>query len=341
VGGLRRVLPRVRQAVEDRAGGGDREGGEGCQTHILAMGSWPIPWNCDTRQNWQFFWGVSANRVGQLCGQRCLPMMSYPRKKNSMQSAPYHTEQIQSALSILHRRLGDALLGVYLHGSAVSGGLQPESDIDLLAVTESKLTANQRNGLWMDLLRFPGRHPAVPGGARCLEVMVFRQSDLANGDYLARVEFVYGEWLREGFEAGERSMPERDPEYSLVIAQAHQEAFPLFGPPREALLPEISADHVKQAMRDVLPDLLDGLPGDERNVLLTLARMWHTACTGKFVTKDAAAEWAIPLLSSSDAMALDHARRAYLGEVTDDWNIQGEAARELARRISENVTNSL
>ena len=258
-----------------------------------------------------------------------------------MQVALQQTEQIQSALLILHRRLGDALLGVYLHGSAVSGGLKPQSDIDLLAVVQSKLTDGQRSGLLLDLLRLSGRHPAVLEGNRCLEVMVFCQAELSRGDYPARAEFVYGEWLREAFEAGETPMPDRNPENSLVIAQAHQEAIPLFGPPRSELLTHVSKEHVNQAMRDSLPDLLDGLHGDERNVLLTLARMWHTASTGRFTTKDAAAEWAIPRLSGSDAIALDHARRAYLGEVTDDWNSQGDAVRELAVRMSENVTNSI
>lgn len=258
-----------------------------------------------------------------------------------MQVAALQTQQIQSAMLILQRRLGDALLGVYLHGSAVSGGLQPQSDIDLLAVVQSDLTMSQRNGLLLDLMHLSGRHPAVPGGDRCLEVIVFRQVDLDRGDYPARAEFVYGEWLREAFEAGEVPMPERNPEYTLVLAQAHQEAIPLFGPPKSELLMDVSIEHANQAMRDSLQDLLDGLHGDERNVLLTLARMWHTASTGKFVTKDAAAEWAIRRLSGSDAMALDHARRAYLGEVTDDWSNQGSAVRELAGRMRESVTNSV
>jgi len=258
-----------------------------------------------------------------------------------MQTAPHQNEQIQSVLVALHRILGDALLGVYLHGSAVSGGLQRQSDIDLLAVVESELTESQRNALLMALLRLSGRHPAVPASLRCLDVMVFCRSDLARGNYPARAEFVYGEWLRDAFEAGESPMPERDPEYSLVIAQAHQEAIPLLGPPRDELLTEVSLEHVRQAMRDALPDLLDGLHGDERNVLLTLARMWHTASTGKFITKDAAAKWAIPRLSVPNAMALDYARRAYLGEVADDWSSQGDAAQQLAGHMSEYVTSSL
>ncbi|MCI0582291.1 MAG: nucleotidyltransferase domain-containing protein, partial [Chloroflexi bacterium] len=36
---------------------------------------------------------------------------------------------------ILREVIGDAVLGVYLHGSAVMGGLRPTSDVDVLAVT--------------------------------------------------------------------------------------------------------------------------------------------------------------------------------------------------------------
>ncbi|MCE8439085.1 aminoglycoside adenylyltransferase family protein [Rhodovulum sulfidophilum] len=258
-----------------------------------------------------------------------------------MQTAPHQNEQIGSALGILRRRLGDALLAVYLHGSAVSGGLRPQSDIDLLAVVGSGLTESQRNGLFTELLCLSGRHPAVPGGPRCLEVLVFCRSELARGDYPARAEFVYGEWLREAFEAGESPVPERDPEYSLVLAQAWQEAIALCGPPGNELLPEVPPEHVRQAMRDALPELLDGSHGDARNVLLTLARMWYTARTGKFVTKDAAATWAIARLSGPDAMTLDHARGAYLGELAEDWQSRAGAARQVAGRMAEYVSRSL
>lgn len=258
-----------------------------------------------------------------------------------MQTALNQTEQIQAALEILHRTLGDALIGAYLHGSAVTGGLQLQSDIDLLAVVESELTESQRSDLLTGLLCLSGRHPAAPEGPRCLEVVIFCRSDLARGDYPARAEFVYGEWLRDSFEAGEKPMPERNPEYSLVVAQAYQESVPLLGPPRNELLTEVSLEYVRQAMRDGLPDLLNGLRGDERNVLLTLARMWHTANTGKFVTKDTAASWAIPRLSGQYATTLDYARRAYIGEITDDWSSQSDAAQKLADHMSEQVTHSL
>lgn len=249
--------------------------------------------------------------------------------------------QIRAATAALQSVLGDALLAVYLHGSAVSGGLQPQSDIDLLAIVDRALSDDQRNDLTKTLLRISARHPAVPGGPRCLEVMVFVLSDLSENGLPASAAFIYGEWLRDQFEAGGMPMPTRDPEYTLVLAQARQEAVSLIGQCASELLPEISLKHLRQAMADALPALLHALRGDERNVLLTLARMWRTASTGEFVTKDAAAAWAIPQIPDQDAATLDYARRAYLGEIIDEWRTRCNDTRRLAEHLRERVAEVL
>lgn len=251
------------------------------------------------------------------------------------------TDQIRAITAILKSVLGDALVALYLHGSAVSGKLRPQSDIDLLAVIDRDITNDQRNELLTELMQISGRHPAAPGGPRCIEVIAFRLSDLSENSFPMRAEFIYGEWLRDAFEAGETPMPTRDPEYTLVLAQARQETIPLIGQCASELLPEISLEHVRHAMRDALPALLHGLLGDERNVLLTLARMWRTAKTGEFVAKDVAAGWAIPQMSDQDATILDYARRAYLGEIIDEWGSRRTDAKILAEHLRERVIELL
>ncbi|MBL3563486.1 DUF4111 domain-containing protein [Rhodovulum sulfidophilum] len=69
--------------------------------------------------------------------------------------------------------------------------------------------------------------------------------------------------------------------------------------------------------------------------------LWHTARTGKFFTKDTAATWAMRRLPDPDAMTLDHARGAYLGELAEDWQSRAGAARQVAGRMAEYVTRSL
>lgn len=258
-----------------------------------------------------------------------------------MEPAHPRDEQIEAAVAALRGALGDDLLAVHLHGSAAARRLRPQSDIDLMAVVTCGLSDDRRGALLAALLRLSGRHPAVPEGSRCLDVIVFRKADLADAGFPARAEFTYGEWLRDAFEAGARSVPTRDPEHTLVLAQARQEAVPLFGPPAPELVPEIPSEQVRRAMAEALPALMDGLPGDERNVLLTLARMWHTARLGAFVPKDEAAAWALPRLREQDAQMLDHARRAYLGEIIDDWGGRDEAVRCLAAHLRRRVTEAL
>ncbi|MDM7853300.1 hypothetical protein QUF18_20350 [Pseudochrobactrum kiredjianiae] len=44
------------------------------------------------------------------------------------------------------------------------------------------------------------------------------QWQVTTNEFPARAEFVYGEWLRDSFEAGEVPLPNNDPEYTLVLA---------------------------------------------------------------------------------------------------------------------------
>ncbi|WP_176073262.1 aminoglycoside nucleotidyltransferase ANT(9)-Ic [Brucella intermedia] len=246
-------------------------------------------------------------------------------------------EEAAKALIVLQECLGSSLQAVYLHGSAVNGGLRPNSDVDLLAVCDRN-PAPEISALLVDrLMQISGRHPVAPGMPRCLEVMLFLRQDLAASRYPARCAFIYGEWLRDEFEAGIVPQAHTDPEYTLVLAQAGQEAISLVGPAREHLLPSVPHGDVRQAIADSLPALIGNLAGDERNVLLTLARMWYTLETGTFVPKDAAAEWALPLVSSETAAALALAQAAYRGAAVDDWQshplLAGQAADELAHQV--------
>lgn len=251
--------------------------------------------------------------------------------------APPEAAQAEAAVAALQATLGDTLRAVYLHGSAAAGALRPQSDLDLLAVLGRPMTDAERHSLLVALLRLSARHPIPPGGPRCLELLAFTLSDLAS-PVPDRADFVYGEWLRTGFEAGTAPLPERNPEYTLLLAQARREGRPLVGPPAADLLPAVPPQAVRAAMRDALPALLAWLQGDERNVLLTLARMWRTAATGDFVSKDAAAAWALPRLDTPDAPLLDLARRAYLGAAADDWTARRPEARRLALHLGDRVT---
>src|SRR5690606_12842746 len=138
--------------------------------------------------------------------------------------------EANKALSIVQKRLAKSLVAVYLHGSAVAGELRPRSDVDLLVVIDQPMTPEVRRCLASELMEVSGRYPFDPDGRRPLEVIVFLRPDIAEPPYPARCEFIYGEWLRHEYEAGESSEPVCDPELTLVLAQSRQEAKPLVGP---------------------------------------------------------------------------------------------------------------
>jgi streptomycin 3"-adenylyltransferase len=67
-------------------------------------------------------------------------------------------------------------------------------------------------------------------------------------------------------------------------------------------------------------DLLRKLESDTRNALLTLARIWTSVETGRILSKDAAATWALARLPGQHRPVLERARAIYLGEEDERWD---------------------
>ncbi|PHM61787.1 aminoglycoside adenylyltransferase family protein [Xenorhabdus ishibashii] len=249
--------------------------------------------------------------------------------------------EVNKVLLIVQKRLAKSLVAVYLHGSAVVGGLRPRSDVDLLVVIDQPMTSEVRKCLAADLMMISGRYPSDPDGRRPVELIVLLHADLAASLYPARSEFIYGEWLRHEYEAGEIPKPVCDPELTLVLAQSRQEAIPLVGPNASSLLPAIPRSDIYRAIKDVLPALIETLQGDERNVLLTLARMWRTLVTGEFVSKDVAADWAAARLPAIQAAVLTDAREAYLRGCEEDWRNRQQELRLTVSLLHDCVLTNL
>ncbi len=219
--------------------------------------------------------------------------------------------------------LGDGLAGLYLYGSAVAGGLRQDSDIDLFAVVDRSLGGATRHALAGELLRISGRWPRS-GPARPVELTVVVRDDLVPWRFPPRSDFVYGEWLRAEFERGDLPEPTEDPDLTILAIMVRDSSATLFGPPAAHLLDPVPASDLIRAIVTGLPELIAGVRGDERNVVLTLARMWVTAESGAVLSKADAAEALVPRIPAEHAAVLRLARAGYLGEITDEWNHRGE-----------------
>ncbi|MFI6370958.1 aminoglycoside adenylyltransferase family protein [Streptomyces sp. NPDC050546] len=216
---------------------------------------------------------------------------------------------------LLHRTLPDTLLGVYLHGSATLGGLRPFSDIDVLAVVRESMTYAQRREVVEELLEVSG-----VGGRRYVELIVVVRDDVRPWRYPPTCDFLYGDWLREEYERGVIPRPEPSPDLAPLLTMVLRADAPLHGPPPADLLDPVPHTDLRRAVVAGVPELMDELDSDTRNVLLTLARIWTTLTTGDIRSKDAAAEWALDRLPAEHRPVLAHARAIYLGEEAERWD---------------------
>jgi streptomycin 3"-adenylyltransferase len=227
-------------------------------------------------------------------------------------------EQAERVVSLVREELADAVIGIYLHGSAALGGLHPTSDLDLLVVTNRPTTGAERRALIERLMPMSGRGDPT-GGSRSIELTIVAQADVRPWRYPPRMDFQYGDWWRADYERGDEPWESPNPDLALQLEMALQADHPLFGPPPAEVLDPIPPADVRRAMVDGIPGLLADLDGDERNVVLTFVRIWTSLATGIIRTKDAAADWAMPLLPAEHRPVLAHARAIYLGDSAEEW----------------------
>ncbi len=211
-------------------------------------------------------------------------------KRNSMKKIP--KEAIQ-AIEMIEELLDSILVGVYLYGSAVMGGLRINSDVDILVVTNHGLSEKTRRNLTNRLMLISGKIGNITA-IRPLEVTVINKNDILPWHFPPKYEFMYGEWLREQFEKGEISRPTYDPDLAILLAQAIENCITLLGVNAAEVLEPVPIKDIQRAIKESLPGLIEDIKGDKRNVILTLAKMWFTTSTSEISSKDQSAEWAIP-----------------------------------------------
>jgi predicted nucleotidyltransferase len=225
-------------------------------------------------------------------------------------------EQLEQLLAAVRDVLGPDLVGAYLFGSAVFGGLRRRSDLDVLVAARRRLARAETQRLVARLL-------AVSGRPRPVELTIVVQSEVKPWRYPPRMELQYGEWLRGDFERGNVEPSQTtNPDLASLVTMVLLADRPLFGPPPAVVLDPVPAADLTLAMDEAIDEVLQGieLASDTRNGVLTLARIWSTGATGVIRSKDAAADWALERLPEEHRAVLAHARAVYLGDEEERWD---------------------
>lgn len=245
--------------------------------------------------------------------------------------------QLQQLQEYLHALFAESLFAIYLYGSAVDGGLGPESDLDLLVVVTQSLTHAQRQQLAQALLTLS--HP-IGGLQRALEVTVLLKEEVISGRYPLSYELQFGEWLREELVDGGELSAQNDPDISILLTKAHMHHRTLFGPDLTSWSDEIPDQQLWQAMADLYPSIVAHWDedGDERNQILALCRIYFSLSLGEIVSKSHAAQWVIAQLEEKDQPVLQRMVQEYKGEMTkQDWPSQHQILQPIVDFLSQHV----
>ena len=91
--------------------------------------------------------------------------------------------QTERVLRLVREVFGRDVLGAYEHGSAVMGGVQPTSDVDILVITGRSATLVEKHQLVEGLMTISAPWPP-PGPERCVEVTVVAQPQVRPWRYI-------------------------------------------------------------------------------------------------------------------------------------------------------------
>jgi predicted nucleotidyltransferase len=230
-------------------------------------------------------------------------------------------EQIDHTLTLMRVVLQSEVVGVYLFGSAVFGGLRPDSDLDILVVSNRPTTRTEKQRLVQDLMTVSGKKTSR-GILRRIELTIVVERDIRPWKYPPSFDFQYGDWLRDKFERGnvEPWSTKSMPDLAVLITMVLLADTPILGPRPSEVFDPVPYQDLLHAMLSDIDRLRVDINSDTRNVLLTLARTWSTAATGIIRSKDAAVEWILEYLPESHRAIIARARAIYLGVQAERWD---------------------
>lgn len=241
-------------------------------------------------------------------------------------SGPVEIPHVVVALAeTLRAILGDRLVAVYLGGSYTMGDfVEGVSDYDVLVVTAEALSGIElvAIGEGLDELR-----RADPEADRL-------EGDLAPLDWLSPE----GTTRPVPFFVDGRLQPE--PELMLSadnIANIRHDGIAVFGPPPADLLPAVSADQVRAAVREMLDDEDScATEQDAAAAAVDLVRGHRALRTGMPTTKSDGLRWALGALGPSWQPLLQQAEAARRGApVAADGRIFRDAVAKLRVALDE------
>ena len=227
-----------------------------------------------------------------------------------MNAPPEVRVQLEDLEAGLRDTLGEALLGLYVHGSLALGCLNPaRSDVDVIAVTTRPLADDERFAVADLFLRISAR----PYG---IEAHVVVTDQLHPWHYPPRYDFHFGESHRERLTNDREAVLARptqgDPDLAAHVDVVRDAGIALVGLPPQEVFPEVPRADLEDALRRDLAwcrTVRSALYG-----VLSPCRVWAALETGELHSKATGGEWALARLPADLRPPVKRALASYCGD---------------------------
>lgn len=237
--------------------------------------------------------------------------------------------------------LGDAMVGLYLHGSLAMGCFNPlTSDVDLLVVVGRELNAAEREQVGEHLVDADRRY------ANPVELSVVTTAAMRPLRHPAAYEFHFGRDRVERFRAGRVDFTRggTDPDLAAHVTVALARGVALLGPPvadvfgavpRAAYLDSIIGDHHWSA------ELIMAGPDTGTTVVppygvLNAGRVLAAASDGAILSKAESASWLVPRLPARLRPIIEAAEGTYRDGRPRD--VSAALLKDYVRHLSRELT---
>jgi len=233
-------------------------------------------------------------------------------------------DQLLAEIVAFHRsRLGQNLVGIYLHGSRATGDRSPRSDLDYLLVVKHPLILGDKRKLVADLRELSKRAPA-----HGIEMSVITRATLRRFRHPAPFEFHFSPYWLERYDRGEVDLEERrtDADLASHVVYTRERGRVLYGEAIGSVFPPIARRYHVEATLNDASWILENPAEQPLYTVLNLCRALAVANGGMTPSKLEAAGWALEILPEALPPLVREARRRYQAGATGD----GLNERELA-----------
>ena len=236
------------------------------------------------------------------------------------------------------RILGDNLVGIYLHGSAVMGCFNPaKSDIDLLVVVEKDMPDGTKRAFTDKTVKLSEQGPA-----KGIEMSVVKREVCKPFVYPTPFVLHFSEghrtWYRDNPEDYVKKMNGTDKDLAAHITVLRARGVCLYGVPIEEVFGEVPAEDYMDSLWYDIADAEDDIAEDTMYLTLNLARVLAFQKDGSVLSKKEGGEWGLKNLPEKYHKLLLAALSEYRGETPGyDISVAKDYANEMLSLIRNNM----